>query len=104
MSGHVAPHRWADLWAGRIDDAERSVMERHAERCAACARVRRRVARASDSFLSIRTQAAPDVPWDEIRARVHWSVSTGRRAALRKPRPAYGWIAAATAAGVAAAL
>jgi hypothetical protein len=104
MRHHVAPHRWADLWAGRVDNAQRSVMERHAERCAACARVRRRVTRASDSFASIRTRLAPEVSWDEIRARVHWSVSTERRAALRKRRPAYGWIVAATAAGVAAAL
>jgi len=79
-------------------------MERHAKRCTACARVRRRVTRASDSFASIRGQLAPEVSWDEIRAKVHWSVSTERRAALRKRRPAYGWIAAATAAGVAAAL
>src|ERR1041385_7225385 len=100
---HVAPHRWADLWAGRVEDAERVEMERHADECPACARVRRRVTRASDSFASIRSQTAPDVSWDEIRARVHWSVSTQRRAALRKRRPAYGWLAAAIAAGAAAA-
>jgi hypothetical protein len=104
MSAHVAPHRWADLWAGRVDDAERSVMERHAERCAACARVRRRVTRASDSFVSIRSQTPPDVSWDAVRAKVHWSVSTERRAALRKRRPAYGWIAAGMAGGIAAAV
>jgi hypothetical protein len=97
MSGHVAPHRWADLWAGRVGDPERIAMERHAARCSACARVRQRVTRASDSFAVIRTQPSPEVSWDAIRARVHWSVSTERRAALRRPGPAYGWLAAAIA-------
>jgi hypothetical protein len=104
VSAHVAPHRWADLWAGRIGDAERSEMERHAEGCRACARTRQRVSRASDSFVAIRSQSAPEVPWDSIRARVHWSVSTERRAAIRQRRPAYGWIVGATVAGIAAAL
>jgi hypothetical protein len=103
VSEHVAPHRWADLWAGRVDDAERIEMERHADRCRACARVRQRVTRASDSFVAIRTQSPPEVSWDAIRARVHWSVSTERRAALRPRRPAYGWLAAAIASGVAMA-
>jgi hypothetical protein len=101
VTGHPPPHRWADLWAGRVEDPERSEMERHVKRCRACARVRTRVTRASDSFVSIRTQSAPEVPWDAIRARVHWSVSTERRAALRSRRPAYGWLAAALAGGVA---
>lgn len=101
MSGHIAPHRWADLWAGRVDDDERVVMERHAETCRACQRVRQRVTRASDSFATIRTLSSPEVPWDAIRARVHWSVSTARHAALRERRPAYGWLVAALAAGVA---
>ena len=104
MSEHVAPHRWADLWAGRVDEAERATMERHADRCRACARVRQRVTRASDSIAAIRTQAPPEVPWDTIRARVHWSVSTERHTALRRRPPAYGWLAAATAAGVAIGL
>ena len=101
MSEHVAPHRWADLWAGRVDEAERATMERHARRCRACARVRQRVSRASDSFAAIRTQSPPEVSWDAIRAKVHWSVSTERQAALRRRPPAYGWLAAATAAGIA---
>lgn len=104
MSAHVAPHRWADLWAGKVGDAERGQMERHAEGCRACARTRQRVSRASDSFVTIRSQSAPEVPWDSIRARVHWSVSTSRRQALRQRPPAYGWLIGATVAGVVAAL
>lgn len=102
---HIAPHRWADLWAGRVDEAERAEMEEHAQSCRDCARVRHRVTRASDSFAQIRTQMSPDVPWDAVRARVHWSVSSEKRAAARRqPRPAYGWLAAATAGGIAVAL
>jgi hypothetical protein len=104
VTAHVAPHRWADLWAGRVDDTERAEMEDHVRHCRKCARVRQRVTRASDSFVAIRTQSAPDVPWDSVRARVHWSVSTERRTALRQRPPAYGWIAGALAAGVATAL
>ncbi|HET9619835.1 MAG TPA: FecR family protein [Kofleriaceae bacterium] len=104
MSAHVAPHRWADLWAGRVDDEERREMELHAAACKACRRVRHRITRASDSFANIRSLALPDVPWDEVRARVHWSVSTERRAALRQRKPAYGWIAGALVAGVGLAL
>jgi hypothetical protein len=62
------------------------------------------VTRASDSFVAIRTQAPPEVPWDSIRARVHWSVSTERRAAVRQRRPSYGWLVGATVAGIAVAL
>src|SRR6185436_10725728 len=101
VTGHPPPHRWADLWAGRVEDPERVEMERHVKRCRACARVRARVTRASDSFVAIRTQSAPEVSWDAIRARVHWSVSTERRASLRPRRPSYSWLAGALAGGVA---
>jgi hypothetical protein len=87
MSRHVAPHRWADAWAGRVGDDERAAMDRHAASCRACARVRERVQRASDSFSSIRARQAPELPWDSVRARVHWSVSKERRAGSQ-PRPA----------------
>jgi hypothetical protein len=104
VSAHVAPYRWADLWAGRVGDVERADMERHAASCRSCTRVRQRVTRASDSFATIRALPPPEVSWDAVRARVHWSVSTERRAALRPPRPAYGWLAAALATGVIAGL
>jgi hypothetical protein len=101
---HFPPHRWADLWAGRVGEAERIEMERHALSCRACQRSRQRVSRASDTFATIRTQSSPEVLWDAVRARVHWSVSTERRASLQQRRPAYGWLIGAVAAGVAVAL
>ncbi len=72
MITHVEPHRWADLWAGKVGDIERSEMEAHARQCRACTRVRQRVTRASDSFATIREQQSPEVSWDTVRAKVHW--------------------------------
>ena len=106
MSAHVPPHRWADAWAGRLDDAERKEIERHADRCQKCARVRARLTRASDSFASIRSQTPPEISWDSVRAKVHWSVSTEKHKKLAgpKPRPIVGWAIAGVvaAAGVVA--
>lgn len=90
MSRHVAPHRWGDLWAGRVSAAEREAMDRHADDCNRCARARARVKSASDSFSTIRGQAAPDLAWDAVRARVHWEVSSERRARVRPQRPPMG--------------
>lgn len=103
MSPHIAPHRWADLWAGKVEGEERVQMERHAKKCSECARVRQRVTRASDSFATIRTMQSPEASWDTIRARVHWSVSTAKRAVHRPSRAPYAWLAGALAAGIAVA-
>lgn len=92
MSGHVPPHRWGDAFAGRLDDAERATIEAHAKECAKCARVRERIAKASDSFASIRTQPAPELPWDGVRARVHWSVSSERRRQRESPPAWQAWL------------
>lgn len=103
---HVQPHRWNDLWAGRVPDGERVKMERHAEGCPACARTRERVTRASDSFAPIKAQASPDLSWDSIRARIHWSTSKERRTQPAAPtsrasRLAWAGGALAAAAGIA---
>jgi ferric-dicitrate binding protein FerR (iron transport regulator) len=106
VTAHIAPHRWADAWAGRVDDAERETMERHAEACPKCARARERITRASDSFVAIRNQSSPEISWDAVRARVHWSVSTERMSKVRLRSPKLGWIAfgVTAAAGVVAVL
>lgn len=101
---HVSPHRWADAFAGRISDDERAEMDRHAERCRKCARSRLRVQKVSDSFQDIRSKSSPELSWDEVRARVHWHVSTERRAKVRDPRkPRFAGVAIATGALAAAA-
>ena len=105
MSAHVPPHRWADAWAGKVDDAERAEMERHVAECARCRRIRTRITRASDSFATIRTQTPPELSWDSVRARVHWSVSSERRASrskLPRPRPVVGWAIAGVVAAAGA--
>ncbi len=111
MSGHVKPERWADLYAGRVGDTERAEMQAHAKLCKPCKRARDRVGRASDSFTAIREQSSPELPWDGVRARVHWSVSKQRRdqeAAKQAPPRGrlFGWIGVslAAAAGVAVAV
>lgn len=108
MSRHVKPHRWADLFAGRVTAAERTAMEDHARSCTACAASRARVGRASDSFPSIREQSSPELPWDSVRARVHWAVSKAKRegqgtsAPARKvPMLAWAALSVLTAGGIA---
>ncbi len=108
MSRHIKPHRWADALAGRVDAAERTAMKLHAASCASCALARDRVGRASDTFPTIREQAGPELPWDSVRARVHWSVSKERRdkqgagAARRVPVLAWAAVATLAAGGLAA--
>ncbi len=105
MIGHVAPHRWADAFAGKLDASERAAMDSHAKSCARCATARARIARASDTFPTLRSSAPPEIAWDEVRARVHWSVSTERRSKVtlgpRIPRRAL--VAVLGAAGLVAA-
>jgi ferric-dicitrate binding protein FerR (iron transport regulator) len=85
-TSHVAPHRWADALAGRLDARELETMESHAASCATCTKARSRVERASQSFPALRAQSAPDLGWDSVRARVHWSVSSETRAKRAKQR------------------
>src|SRR4051812_13292715 len=99
MSRHVRPERWADAFAGKLDERVLADMESHADGCARCASARDRVQRASASFPSLRAEQAPDLPWDTIRARVHWSVSSERRAKQRKASRAPWLFAGAAAAG-----
>ena len=98
MTGHVAPHRWADAIAGRLGRAEQDALDRHAEACPRCAGERERVLRASDSFPAIRAQAAPELAWDAVRAKVHWAVSRERRQPARRRGWRVAWAAAAVAA------
>lgn len=90
---HVRPDKWADAFAGKLATQIVDEMERHAESCASCAKARDRIESASASFPAIRAEQSPDLPWDTIRARVHWAVSSDRRAKARKPTR-MPWIAA----------
>jgi len=97
VTAHVAPHRWADAWKGRLDKAEVAEMDRHAEACARCAKARDRITRASSStFPAMRVQSSPELSWDAVRAKIHWSVSTERHQRLRPSRRplAAAWVLA----------
>ncbi len=100
---HVPPHRLADAIAGKLAGADQRAVERHVAGCARCKRARERIQRASDSFTTIRTQPAPDLPWDSVRTRIHWSVSTELREKQREPSPRR-WFAPAALGSVAAGL
>ncbi len=103
---HVAPTRFADAFAGRLSPAERAADEAHVRGCSRCAAEQARVVRASDSFATIRALPAPEVPWDAVRARVHWEVSKEKRLGTGElvARRRWPWTIAglAVAAGVTA--
>ena len=104
MSAHIAAHRWADAFAGKLAASEVSAFDAHAERCPRCAQARGRVQRASSTFPKLRTQSSPDLAWDSIRARVHWSVSSEKRASQPASRTLLRLLVAAgalTAGGIA---
>jgi len=97
---HVAPHRWGDAFAGRLPESEVAKLDAHADTCPRCAQARDRVQRASQSFPSLRAQSSPELPWDSVRAKVHWAVSKEKRAP-RASRPR--WLVPALATSVLAA-
>jgi hypothetical protein len=85
---HVAPHKWADAWRGKLRESEVAAMDRHAEGCARCAKARDRITRtSSQTFPAIKNQPTPEVGWDGVRARVHWTVSTEMRAKRARTQP-----------------
>lgn len=101
---HVPPHRWADAFAGKLSEAEVAELDAHAESCASCAKRRDRVQRASSSFPVLRAQSAPELAWDGVRARVHWSVSSARRARTRSTGRGLVAVGTLAACGAAVAL
>ncbi|MEO8554136.1 MAG: hypothetical protein ABI678_29375 [Kofleriaceae bacterium] len=86
MSKHVAPHRWADARAGELGSAEIAEMEQHAATCKRCDRARLSVQRASDTFPVIRQKPSPELGWDGVRARIHWTISKEKRDTASHPK------------------
>lgn len=86
---HVAPHRWADAFAGKLSPRDAAAIDSHAEDCAKCARARDRIKAAQGAFADIRSEAAPEVRWDRIRAQVYWETSSQiRLERIKQPRRA----------------
>jgi hypothetical protein len=88
MSKHVPPHRWADVMAGEVASAERAEMEAHAATCKRCDRMRVRVQRVSDTFPVLRQAPPPELGWDGVRARIHWTISKAKRDTESHPKVA----------------
>jgi ferric-dicitrate binding protein FerR (iron transport regulator) len=85
-----------------LPDGDVAAMERHADECPRCAKARDRITRASSqTFPALRAQSAPELPWDSVRARVHWALAAARRERPRTRRTAW-LVGGALAAGAAA--
>lgn len=93
MSKHVPAYRWADVMAGEVASAERSAMEAHAATCKRCDRARVGVQRVSDTFPVLRQAPPPELGWDGVRARIHWTISKAKRDTESHPKVARrGWL------------
>jgi hypothetical protein len=89
MSAHVAPERWAELAAGRIEAAERAALEAHAATCERCREARARVEAARRAFDSVRRET-PALGWESLGARVHWTISSELKRREREAEGARG--------------
>lgn len=103
---HVAPHKWADAWRGKLAEAEVAAMDRHAGKCARCAKTRDRIQRTSSvTYAAIKNAPVPEVSWDTVRAKVHWEVSSAKRSGKYPkiaPTSRIAWIGAAACTAAAA--
>ncbi len=88
MSRHVAPTRWAQLAAGRVDSVERLELEAHAAACTRCHEERARVVAARAAFEAV-AREQPPLGWESLGARLHWTISSeikrGEREAEQVP-------------------
>jgi hypothetical protein len=98
MRSHVAPERWAELAAGRLTSGEGAALVAHADACARCARVRRRVDATRATLALLHDAPPPPLPWDRIGAQRYGSTSLERRRPRRRPR-AWPILLAGLAAG-----
>ena len=103
---HVAPHKWADAWRGKLTETEVAAMDRHADKCARCAKTRDRIQRTSSvTYAAIKNAPVPEVSWDTVRAKVHWEVSSAKRSGKypkMAPTSRVAWIAVAACTAAAA--
>ena len=81
---HIAAERLIDADAGRLGAREVARIDRHVGSCSRCAAARERLARARTAMSDIASQQGPELGWDHIGARVYWSTSSARHAALRE--------------------
>jgi anti-sigma factor ChrR (cupin superfamily) len=75
MSAHVAPERWAELAAGRLEAPVVAELEAHAAACASCRAERARVEAARGAFAALRRET-PALGVESVSARIHWTISS----------------------------
>jgi FecR protein len=81
---HVAPHRWADLAAGKLPARVAASIQAHADGCSRCAGARERVLGARLAMKAVGEAAAPRAGWDLLGARLYWTVSSEKRRRQRE--------------------
>ena len=100
---HLAPHRLADLAAGRTLGRRAATMRVHLDGCERCRQAYDRIRQARTAFTELAGASSPELRWDRIRAQVYWSLGQERpvddapAAGVRRA----GWLALA-GAGLAA--
>ncbi|HUQ03252.1 MAG TPA: FecR domain-containing protein [Kofleriaceae bacterium] len=104
MSRHVAPHRLADLAAGRLEGRDAARVRVHLDGCEACRGAWDRVRASRGSFAEIAGAPPPELKWDRMRAQVYWSMGSGSFPAVAPPRARWPWLAVPLVAATAAAL
>jgi hypothetical protein len=104
VSRHVAPHRLADLAAGRLDGRAAARVRVHLDSCETCRAAWQDVRLARGSFTDIAAAPPPEVRWDRVRAQVYWSVGSGSFPAVKEPRARWPWLAVPALAAAAIAL
>jgi hypothetical protein len=106
VSRHVAPHRLADLAAGRLEGRDAARVRVHLDGCEACRGAWDRVRAARSSFADIAGAPPPDLKWDRMRAQVYWTMGSGSFPAVAPPGRLSSriWLAAPLVAATAVAI
>ncbi|MEZ4359494.1 MAG: FecR family protein [Kofleriaceae bacterium] len=105
---HVPPHRWIDAAEARLSTRRVDEMNAHAETCARCQNARAQALAARATMTELRSEVAPELAWDEIRAKIRWELSPAGSSSARLAAPpedsgARWGLAGALAAAVAVA-
>jgi hypothetical protein len=88
VSRHVAAGRWAAYARGTLAPRAIADADAHAADCARCRAARDRVVGGVRAMRAIATQADPSLPWESVRARIHWERSTAERSGvMTRPAP-----------------
>ncbi len=104
---HIAPERLAELAAKTLKEPLRAKSEEHIRGCERCEASLARIIEGRLAMAEIKKEKAPELAWESIAARIHWSTSSEMRAQeraanapLRWRRPAFAVAAVASIAAL----